>query len=114
MGDRHLKFHGGWDNLASFDAAYSVSVIEHIPGDGDGVAMAQLERVLRPGGRLALTFPFRFEHVDEFVEHDLYGQRFTGNRSSFSGTTQPYPCRSGCSAGEASPWGAGAVAEVRG
>jgi SAM-dependent methyltransferase len=63
---------------ASFDAAYSVSVIEHIPGDGDSRAMAELERVLRPGGILALTFPFRKQLDDESVRHDLYGQRYTG------------------------------------
>jgi SAM-dependent methyltransferase len=63
---------------ASFDAAYSASVIEHIPGDGDTAAMAELARVVRPGGLLALTFPYRREHEDEHVEHDLYGQRYTG------------------------------------
>ena len=63
---------------ASFDAAYSASVIEHIPGDGDVAAMAELARVLRPGGVLALTFPYGREHADEFVEHDLYGERYTG------------------------------------
>jgi SAM-dependent methyltransferase len=63
---------------ASFDAAYSASVIEHIPGDGDSTAMAELARVIRPGGLLALTFPYRREHEDEFVEHDLYGTRYTG------------------------------------
>ncbi len=63
---------------ASFDAAYSASVIEHIPDDGDTKAMAELARVLRPGGTLALTFPFAREHYDEHVEHDLYGQRYTG------------------------------------
>jgi SAM-dependent methyltransferase len=62
----------------SFDAAYSASVIEHIPGHGDTTAMAELARVLRPGGVLALTFPFRPEHEDEYVEHDLYGTRYTG------------------------------------
>jgi SAM-dependent methyltransferase len=63
---------------ASFDAAYSTSVIEHIPGDGDTTAMAELARVLRPGGVLALTFPFGAEAGDEFVEHDLYGTKYTG------------------------------------
>lgn len=63
---------------ASFDAAYSASVIEHIPGDGDTTAMAELARVLRPGGVLALTFPYGREHADEFVDHDLYGERYTG------------------------------------
>jgi SAM-dependent methyltransferase len=61
-----------------FDAAFSVSVIEHISGDGDTAAMAELERVLRPGGTLALTFPFRKRFEEEFVQHDLYGQRYEG------------------------------------
>jgi SAM-dependent methyltransferase len=63
---------------ASFDGAYSSSVIEHIPGDGDTTAMAELARVLRPGGVLALTFPYGAQAGDEFVDHDLYGQTFTG------------------------------------
>jgi SAM-dependent methyltransferase len=63
---------------ASFDAAYSASVIEHIPGDGDTTAMAELARVLKPGALLALTFPFAREHYDEHVDHDLYGERYTG------------------------------------
>ena len=63
---------------ASFDAAYSISVIEHIPGDGDAKAMSELARVLRPGALLVLTFPYRKQFEDEFVEHDLYGTRFEG------------------------------------
>lgn len=63
---------------ASFDAAYSASVIEHIPGDGDTRAMAELARVLEPGGTLALTFPYRRVHEDEHVEHDLYGVPYAG------------------------------------
>lgn len=62
----------------SFDAAYSASVIEHIPGDGDTLALAELARVLKPGGTLALTFPYKRVHEDERVEHDLYGVRYTG------------------------------------
>ena len=40
---------------ASFDACVSVSVVEHIPGDGDRRAMAEIWRILRPGGVLHLT-----------------------------------------------------------
>jgi SAM-dependent methyltransferase len=61
-----------------FDAAFSVSVVEHVPGNGDTAVMAELERVLRPGGTLALTFPFRDRFEEEFVQHDLYGQRYEG------------------------------------
>jgi SAM-dependent methyltransferase len=40
---------------ASFDAVACVSVIEHVPGEGDARAMAEMWRVLRPGGVLHLT-----------------------------------------------------------
>lgn len=40
---------------ARFDACVCVSVIEHVPGDGDAVAMAEMWRVLRPGGVLHLV-----------------------------------------------------------
>lgn len=38
-----------------FDAVVCVSVIEHVPGDGDAEAMREMRRVLRPGGVLHLT-----------------------------------------------------------
>ncbi|MEN3282315.1 MAG: hypothetical protein V7607_3455 [Solirubrobacteraceae bacterium] len=63
---------------ASFDAVYSVSVIEHLPYDADGAMMREIARVLRPGGIAALTFPYRAAYAEEFVSHDLYGQRYTG------------------------------------
>ena len=40
---------------ATFDAIACVSVIEHVAGDGDDAAMAEMWRVLRPGGVLHLT-----------------------------------------------------------
>jgi len=39
----------------SFDHAVSVSVLEHVAGEGDREAMAEIWRVLRPGGDLHLT-----------------------------------------------------------
>ena len=47
---RALPFADG-----TFDAIACVSVIEHVAGDGDSVAMAEMWRVLRPGGVLHLT-----------------------------------------------------------
>jgi SAM-dependent methyltransferase len=47
---RALPFDDG-----SFDAIACVSVIEHVAGDGDAAAMAEMWRVLRPGGVLHLT-----------------------------------------------------------
>ncbi len=47
---RALPFEDG-----TFDAIACVSVIEHVAGDGDAEAMAEMWRVLRPGGVLRLT-----------------------------------------------------------
>lgn len=40
---------------ASFDAVVAAEVLEHLPADEQ--AMAELARVLRPGGRIAVTVP---------------------------------------------------------
>jgi len=40
---------------ASFDAAYCVSVLEHIPGSGDTAAIRELSRVVKPGGLVVVT-----------------------------------------------------------
>jgi len=47
---RALPFADG-----SFDTIACVSVIEHVVGDGDATAMAEMWRVLRPGGVMHLT-----------------------------------------------------------
>lgn len=51
-----------------FDKVYSISVIEHIPHDGDTDCIREIGRVLRPGGRAILTVPFWPEARDEFIE----------------------------------------------
>jgi SAM-dependent methyltransferase len=42
----------------SFDRVFSVSVVEHIPDDGDRAALREIARVLRPGGIVCLTVPW--------------------------------------------------------
>ena len=42
----------------SFTRMCSVSVLEHIPGDGDSAVAEEMARVLAPGGLMALTLPF--------------------------------------------------------
>jgi SAM-dependent methyltransferase len=59
----------------SFDRVIAAEVLEHIPADE--AAMAELVRVLRPGGRLAVTVPTRFpERVSWAIDyryHDTPG-----------------------------------------
>jgi SAM-dependent methyltransferase len=57
---------------ASFDACICVSVIEHIPEDGK--VMAELWRVLRPGGILHLTTDMAQAPRDVFADSKLYGE----------------------------------------
>jgi SAM-dependent methyltransferase len=57
----------------SFDKVFSISVIEHIPGDGDSLAMREIARVLKPCGRVTLTVPFCAERFwDEFIEGAVF------------------------------------------
>jgi SAM-dependent methyltransferase len=57
----------------SFDLAYSISVVEHIPGDGDAVAVREMLRVVRPGGRVIIEVPFRLQSREIFRSHDSKG-----------------------------------------
>jgi SAM-dependent methyltransferase len=75
---RHLTFG---DN--EFDAAYSVSVLEHIPEDGDTRAIQELARVVRPGGRIVLTVPYAREYGETFVRRDVYERKWRGERPMF-------------------------------
>lgn len=59
----------------SFDAAYSVSVLEHIPDDGDSLAIRELIRVVRPGGFIVVTVPFDRSYRETFVTGPVYERR---------------------------------------
>ena len=65
---RALSFAAG-----SFDAVACVSVIEHVEGDGDAAAMAEMWRVLRPGGVLHLTTNVAARAHDVLVDRPVYG-----------------------------------------
>ena len=56
-----------------FDLVYSISVIEHIPGGGDGEALAEFRRVLKPEGVLVVEVPYRRERREIFAEYDSKG-----------------------------------------
>ncbi|HEX2504252.1 MAG TPA: methyltransferase domain-containing protein [Miltoncostaeaceae bacterium] len=57
----------------SFDAVACVSVIEHVEGDGDAAAMAEIWRVLRPGGVLHLTTNVAARAHDVLADRPVYG-----------------------------------------
>lgn len=85
--DIHLEVQDGrsltYDD-ASFDRVFSISVLEHIPDDGDSAAIREIARVLRPGGTVALTVPFRAAgHRDEFVAGDVYERKATGTSTFY-------------------------------
>ncbi len=77
---------------ASFDAVFSVGVLEHVreTGGDEGASLAEILRVLAPGGRFLLFhLPNRFSHVEalarlvrrrvECPEHDGYHRfRYSG------------------------------------
>jgi SAM-dependent methyltransferase len=55
---------------AAFDAAVSAEVLEHL--DDDAAALAELARVLRPGGLLLVTVPanpYRYDWTDRWAGH---------------------------------------------
>ncbi|MEX2399173.1 MAG: methyltransferase domain-containing protein [Rhodothermales bacterium] len=44
---------------ASYEAVFSYSVLQHLSKDNVGVVLAEIERVLRPGGRSLIQMPHR-------------------------------------------------------
>jgi SAM-dependent methyltransferase len=57
----------------SFDLIYSISVIEHIPEDGDTRALEECRRLLHPGGTLVVEVPYRREARTIMASYDSRG-----------------------------------------
>jgi len=55
-----------------FDKIFAISVIEHIPDDGDSLCVAEMNRVLAPGGRCVITVPFSPESMNEYKNANFY------------------------------------------
>lgn len=70
---RKLSYANG-----QFDRVFSVSVIEHIPGDGDSECARELGRVLAPGGSCLITVPFWPTSKDVFRKPDFYWSGVSG------------------------------------
>ena len=81
LGAYHVEFQDGRSLPyadASFDCVYSLSVIEHIPNDGDSACCAEIGRVLRPGGRAVIEVPFAQTARDTHVARSVYGRGSNG------------------------------------
>jgi len=63
---------------ASFDHAYSVSVLDHVPGDGDLDALGELARVVKPGGHVVVTLPFSEPYFEDWRDRPVYGDQEPG------------------------------------
>lgn len=73
---RELPFADG-----SFDSVTAISTIEHIP-EGDDRAMAELARVLAPGGRLVVSVPHNpLKSATVYLRGEVYGRH--GDRVFF-------------------------------
>ncbi len=79
---RHLTYPAG-----HFDRVFSISAIEHIPDDGDSVAIQEIARVLAPGGTACLTVPWSDHgYLEEFKRRgdpDAYWAPGDGERVFF-------------------------------
>ncbi|MDP8299338.1 MAG: class I SAM-dependent methyltransferase [Candidatus Tantalella remota] len=51
----------------TFDRIFSVSVLEHIPEDGDIGVICESERVLKKGGVFVITLPAGIEYSEEWL-----------------------------------------------
>lgn len=70
---RRLSYPAG-----QFDRVYSVSVLEHIPQDGDSECAHELGRVLAPGGSCLITVPFWPTSKDVYTKPDFYWSGVSG------------------------------------
>jgi SAM-dependent methyltransferase len=76
---RRLGFRAG-----QFDVVYAMSVIEHITGDaGDATALAEMIRVLRPGGLLVVSVPLGERYEEQHRVGFAGAARETGDREVY-------------------------------
>ena len=62
----------------SFDLAYSISVIEHIPPEELDASMVSISRLLKPGGKLVMTIDL---FLDLYPFSKKFSNRFGSNAS---------------------------------
>ncbi len=70
---------------AMFDAAYSMSVLEHVEGeDADSMGVTEMMRVIKPQGLLALSVPYGMEYREQTIRGITHSvQRTSDNKLYF-------------------------------
>jgi SAM-dependent methyltransferase len=68
---------------ATFDHAYSISVLEHIEEPGDAEALRELARVVPPGGRVLVTLPHAREYREDWRDAPVYANEPGEGRAFF-------------------------------
>jgi SAM-dependent methyltransferase len=59
-----------------FELVYSISVLEHIPENGDSVTMKEIQRVLKPQGMAIIEVPFSEKEYNSYVKNDVYERKY--------------------------------------
>ena len=65
----------------SFSRIYSISVIEHIPGEGDRIALSEISRVLTNSGRFVMTLPAYPQYLEEWLSRYFGWNSFSETRA---------------------------------
>jgi len=58
----------------TFDRVFSISVLEHIEGDGDSEAIREISRVLKPKGILVFSVPAYARRKEQYNLGRMYGR----------------------------------------
>lgn len=67
----------------SFDGAFSISVLEHIPDRGDTAAIQELVRIVRPGGPIVFTVPYDTGYRETYVDRPVYERKQVASERVF-------------------------------
>jgi cyclopropane fatty-acyl-phospholipid synthase-like methyltransferase len=62
----------------AFDRVTAVSLLEHIPDQGDTKAVKEISRVLKPGGLALITVPYNYRYKETFVNKRVYERAYSG------------------------------------
>ncbi len=75
----------------TFDQILAISVIEHIPDEGDMIAMQELHRIVKVGGIVVVTVPYDhyWTHEDIGLRPHNYFQRYYSIQSVIERLVQP-------------------------